>query len=282
MSGRDYWQPACSLDALRARGALLAQLREFLWQRDVLEVQTPCLASSTVTDPQIDAIPVPGFGYLQTSPEYLLKRLLAAGAPSIYQIGPAFRADESGRLHNAEFTLLEWYRLGYDDAALMDEVAELVDRVLGPADYRRVSYADVLARAPDAQGDLAFVQGLDTFRNVRVFVTSFPVAQAALARVRGTPPTAARFELVIDGVEIANGYYEQGDAATLQARFAADLAERRRLNRKRVDVDDKFLAAMRAGMPDCAGVAVGVDRLLMLKLGVDSLAEVMAFPMGVA
>lgn len=276
----DQWRPTCSLAALRARGELLAQLRGFFAARDVLEVQTGCLGACTVTDLHIDSIAVPGLGYLQTSPEYQLKRLLAAGAPSLYQLGPVFRAGEVGRLHNPEFTLLEWYRLGYDDAALMAEVMELVDLVLGPADYQQISYAEVVSRStlPDADEDFAFADGLSALGSVRVFVTDYPVEQAALARLRGSPPVAARFELIISGVEIANGYHELADAEQLRKRFAADLAERGHRGSEILEIDPAFLAAMEAGLPECAGIAMGVDRLLMLKLGAQSLAEVMAFP----
>ena len=276
----DRWRPTCSLAALHARGELLAQLREFFATRDVLEVQTGCLGARTVTDLHINSIAVPGLGYLQTSPEYQLKRLLAAGAPSLYQLGPVFRAGEVGRLHNPEFTLLEWYRLGYDDVALMAELTELVDLVLGPGEYQSITYAEVISRStlPEADEDFAFADGLSALGDVRVFVTDYPAEQAALARLRGSPPVAARFELVVAGVEIANGYYELGDAGQLQARFAADLAGRRDRGGEALEIDTAFLAAMEAGLPDCAGVAVGVDRLLMLKLGAQSLAEVMAFP----
>ena len=278
----DRWRPSCSVGALRARADLLAQLRGFFAERDVLEVQTSCIGRHTVTDPHIDSIAVPGLGYLQTSPEYQLKRLLAAGAPSLYQIGPVFRAGETGRLHNPEFTMLEWYRLGFDDTALMAEVVELIDLVLGPADYQYVHYADVLARAPnpDVEHDLAFAEGLESFGPARLFVTDFPVELAALARVRGSPPRAARFELVIAGVEVANGYHELGDARQLRERFATDVAKRQQLDLAQPAVDAAFLAAMDSGFPACAGVAVGVDRLLMHKLSARSLAEVMPFPSG--
>ncbi|MEE8302465.1 MAG: amino acid--tRNA ligase-related protein, partial [Candidatus Tectomicrobia bacterium] len=140
----DFWQPSCSLDALRARDELLRTLREFFATREVLEVQTATLASHTVTDINIESLQVQDDSFLQTSPEYQLKRLLAAGAPSIYQLGPVFRAGETGRLHNPEFTLLEWYRLGFDDVMLMSEVAELVDLVLGPQPVRLLPYRELV------------------------------------------------------------------------------------------------------------------------------------------
>jgi lysyl-tRNA synthetase class 2 len=283
------WQPACSVEALRARARLLRSVREFFVARDVLEVQTAVLGAATVTEPAVESIRVPGLGYLQTSPEYQLKRLLAAGAPSLYQLGPVFRAGEAGRHHNPEFVMLEWYRLGYDDAALMDEVAELVDLALGPAAYRRLAYADVVARGTgraDVTGlgprealDLRFAEGLAALGPGRLFVVDYPAEQASLARLRpGNPRLAARFELVVDGVELANGYWELGDAAALEQRFCADLAVRRARGQHQPALDRRFLDAMAAGLPDCAGVALGFDRLLMLAVGASSLHEVMAFP----
>lgn len=139
------WSPTCSLDALVARAELLATVRAFFRDRGVMEVQTAVIGAATVTEPAVESIAVPGLGYLQTSPEYQMKRLLAAGAPSIYQLGPVFRAGEAGRRHNPEFTMLEWYRIGFDDRRLMDEVAALVDAALGPAPAGFIAYAEVVA-----------------------------------------------------------------------------------------------------------------------------------------
>lgn len=283
------WRPACSIDALRARAALLREVREFFHQRGVLEAQTAVLAATTVTEPAVESLAVPGIGYLQTSPEYQLKRLLAAGAPSLYQLGPVFRAGEAGRRHNPEFIMLEWYRLGFDDAELMAEVAALVDMALGPAPTDRVRYHEVVERAaPDPDEarltprealDLRFAAGLETLGEGRFFITDYPADQAALARLRpGDGSVAARFELVVDGLEIANGYWELGDADALRSRFQRDLEQRRRQGQPEPDLDERFLAAMDGGLPTCAGVALGFDRLLMLKLGAASLQEVMAFP----
>lgn len=286
------WQPTCSLEALRARAALLRTVRAFFDQRGVLEAQTAVLASATVTEPAVESIAVPGYGFLQTSPEYQLKRLLAAGAPSLYQLGPVFRAGEAGRRHNPEFVMLEWYRLGFDDAELMDDVAALVDVALGPAGYRRLRYREVVERAaavddarltPREALDLRFSNGLDSLGEGRVFVTDYPADQAALARLRPDDcALAARFELVIDGLELANGYWELGDAAALEARFEQEREARRAAGRTVPALDRRFLDAMDAGLPPCAGVALGFDRLLMLKLGASSLAEVMAFPTDIA
>lgn len=286
------WRPSCSLAALHERAALLRQVREFFHQRGVLEAQTALLAAHTVTEPAVESLPVPGIGYLQTSPEYQLKRLLAAGAPSLYQLAPVFRAGESGRRHNPEFVMLEWYRLGFDDTDLMNEVAALLDLTLGPAHCATVTYADVVSRVPapaepgldERQAlDLRFARGVDSLGRGRFFVTDYPADQAALARLRPHDPrVAARFELVVDGLEVANGYWELGDAAALEARFRSDMERRRAAGQAVPGLDVRFLAAMEAGLPPCSGVALGFDRLLMLRLGASSLRDVMAFPTDIA
>ncbi|MCZ6616912.1 MAG: EF-P lysine aminoacylase GenX [Gammaproteobacteria bacterium] len=263
------------------RARLLRTVREFFADREVLEVQTATLAAHAVTDTSIESLRVADGAFLQTSPEYQLKRLLAAGAPSIYQMGPVFRAGEAGRLHNPEFTLLEWYRLGFDEVMLMAEVAELVDLVLGPQPVRILTYRELVGTLTGDRDvlDLACADALAKLGGGRVFVTGYPAEQAALARLDSTnPAVAARFELVVDGVEIANGYHELGDAAELRHRFLDDCAVRLRRGHFCPEIDERFLAAMEAGLPDCAGVALGIDRLLMLKMGASSLADVMPFP----
>lgn len=259
----------------------MAELRAFFAERDVLEVQTSILAAHTVTEVAIESMAVGSLGYLQTSPEYQMKRLLAAGAPSIYQITPVFRAGEAGRLHNPEFTLLEWYRLGFDDQALMAEVASLVERVLGPGKTEFVAYGDLVGDLdrPRDDLDLAVSEAIDALGEGRFFITRYPADQAALARLHADDPgVAARFELVIDGVEVANGYWELTDAEEQRRRFAADVEQRRRRGLVEPAPDERLLASLDVGLPDCAGVALGVDRLLMLQQGAGSLAEVMAFP----
>ena len=300
----ERWRPTATLAALHARGHLLAETRRFFAERNVLEVQTPVLAAHGVTDPSIEAIRSADGRFLQSSPEYHMKRLLAAGTPSIYQIAPAFRAGEAGRWHNPEFTMLEWYRLGLTTAALRDEIADLIRAVLGPGEIVTITYLDCLARAPGVRPDddvwtdaiaianrlgardLDHPTALDFLISRalerlggRVFVIDYPVAQAALARVIETPGgvVADRFELVIDGVEIANGYGELRDAAELERRFHIDNDRRVELGRDTVPLDAPFLSAHAAGLPVCAGVALGFDRLLALKLGAASLAEVVAF-----
>ena len=294
------WRPSCSIDTLRARAALAEDVRGFFAERGVLEVQTPVLGRCTVPDPAIDSMRTEDGSYLQTSPEYHMKRLLAAGAPCIYRIGPAFRRGEAGRWHNPEFTMVEWYRLGFDAARLMGEVAELVDALLGAAPCRTVACADLLhdrfaLRGTDATAvlDCARRLGLAADASVaeaqdmlladalgalggRVFVTGFPAAMAALARLNDDG-LAERFELVIDGLEVANGYHELTDAEQLHSRMASAAAARRQRGLASVELDETLLAAHRQGLPDCAGVALGFDRLLALKLDAASLAETLPF-----
>lgn len=268
-----------------------------------MEVQTPTLGLTSTTEPQIDPLRTIGGAFLQTSPEHYMKRLLAAGAPSIYQLGPTYRAGEKGSLHREEFTMLEWYRLGFDDAALMDEVAALVDCILGPGDCRRISYESLVGalKGDQAELDLRFASAVERLGEGRWFVTDYPAEQAALARLRGgnkgeggkeeegskgegsgkrgkrAEARAARFELIVDGVELANGYHELTDPAELRQRMMRDNAVRSAAGRETMMADERLLAAMASGLPDCAGVALGVDRLAMLAIGASSLAEVMSF-----
>lgn len=272
-----------------------------------MEVQTPTLGLTSTTEPQIDPLRTVAGAFLQTSPEHYMKRLLAAGAPSIYQLGPTYRAGEEGRLHREEFTMLEWYRLGFDDAALMDEVAALVGCILGPGDCRRISYESLVGalNGDQAELDLRFAAAVERLGEGRWFVTDYPAEQAALARLREEnkgeggegegskgegikeagsetqgkreEARAARFELIVDGVELANGYHELTDPVELRQRMARDNVVRSAAGREIMAADERLLAAMASGLPDCAGVALGVDRLVMLAVGAASLAEVMSF-----
>ncbi|HEX3847686.1 MAG TPA: EF-P lysine aminoacylase EpmA [Steroidobacteraceae bacterium] len=312
------WRPTADIAALRRRAAMLASARAFFAARGVLEVETPALSSAAVTDPHIESLAtriagLPEARYLSTSPEYAMKRLLAAGSGDIYQISKAFRDGERGRWHNPEFTLIEWYRLGYDDAALMSEVESLVgallapDRRLEPAE--RLPYAAALARhaGVDAQSAsdtelsnavrrhgvacegsldrdaaldllMGFVVGPKLGRERPCFVRDYPASQAALARIKpGTPRVAARFELYLDGLELANGFHELADAAEQRLRFERDLVLRAAAGRAQPPIDQRLLGALAAGMPDCAGVALGFDRLVAVALGAPRLADAMAF-----
>lgn len=258
-----------------------------------------------------------GRRYLRTSPEFAHKRLLAAGSGDIFELGPVYRDGELGRWHQPEFVLLEWYRIGYRADELMDEVLELLRLVLAPRlpelESRRVAYGDAfsaefgidahrfnaeeqsrLARALgdhgvdlprdlDAGGllDLALTQIIVPRwpRGTAIFLHGYPVSQAALAAIDpGDPPTAARFEVFVDGIELGNGFRELTDASEQRRRFEADLELRRAAGRFEPPIDQALLEALGTGLPDCAGVAIGVDRLLALLTGADGIADVMSLP----
>ena len=274
------WQPLASVDTVKARAQFLADIRAFFAARAVCEVQTPLMGPHTVTDPDVEGVAVGGYGYLQTSPEYFMKRLLVAGVGDCYQMASAFRHEEVGRLHNVEFTLLEWYRLGFDDQQLMHELAQLCDVLLGRQAYETLTYEALVGdlAAPRDELDMRFAQACDNLPKGRFFVTHYPADQAALAQLHPTETDyAARFELIIDGMEIANGYWELTDAQEHQRRFDEDLRIRKQRGLSIPEVDQSLLDALAQGLPACAGVAVGVDRLLMLALGVDAIDEVLAF-----
>ncbi|HET7308230.1 MAG TPA: EF-P lysine aminoacylase EpmA [Gammaproteobacteria bacterium] len=309
MSEGGGWRPTAPIANLRKRADILATIRAFFAQRDVLEVETPLLSKAAVTDAHLDSIAADG-GFLHTSPEFAMKRLLAAGAGDIYQLCKVFRAGEVGRHHNPEFTLLEWYRVGWDYRRLMAEVAELLAQVLDlGVESECVSYRDALMGAVgidpfsasvdalEAAADRAGLGGagpldrdgwLDLLaggcvypelgRNRLCFIYDFPVSQAALARVRpGDPPVAERFEVLFNGLELGNGFSELTDAAEQRHRFERDLAYRRKQGRDEPPIDGRFLAALEAGLPESAGVAVGVDRIVMLACRVECIGEVTAF-----
>lgn len=314
------WRPSADLSSLRLRARTLAAVRQFFAEREVLEVETPLLCRTTGTDPQLDFF-ASQFGcephqqtlYLQTSPEFAMKRLLAAGSGSIYQICKAFRNGESGRNHNPEFTILEWYRVGFDLDRLMDEVRQLLIEVLGPlpvqkiryrqlfiqvtgldpllfsrADYRR--YADdngfpeadsLCADDPVLWLDFLFSHCVQpAMAPKRIFlVYDYPSVQSSLARVHPQDPRVAeRFEVFIDGMELGNGFFELSDAAEQELRFDREIAHRQQHRLPSVVKDQLFLDALKAGLPDCSGVAIGLDRLLMLASASQSIEQVLAFP----
>jgi lysyl-tRNA synthetase class 2 len=310
------WRPTPGLEALRARADTLASIRRFFSERDVLEVETALLSAAAVTDVHLHSVTCrleegdSCARYLQTSPEYAMKRLLAAGSGAIYQICKVFRAGERGRRHNPEFTMLEWYRPGWDHHRLMDEIDSLLQAILGVEAGERISYADAFRRHADldphaasdrelrsrvAALDVAGVAELDRDDLLNVllshvveprlgrgrptFLVDYPASQAALARVRpGDPPVAERFEVFVEGIELANGFHELADPDEQRRRFEADLRDRRRRGLPEVAVDERLLAALSSGLPDCAGVALGIDRLVMLRLGAADIADVIAFP----
>lgn len=325
MSGSEaqHWRPTATAEVLKQRAELYGSVRSFFAAREVLEVETPILSRHATVDRHIESFavasapPARGMssGFLHTSPEFAMKRLLAAGSGAIYQIARVFRYEEQGRHHNPEFTLLEWYRPGFDHHRLMDEVALLIAHCGGPAACERLSYREAFERhggfdphATDAgelrqrlraaghgePQDLTATEladrdfWLDLWMSLQVgprlgvgqpcFVYDFPASQAALARVRpGSPPLAERFELFWDGLELANGFHELTDAGEQQRRFEADQAWRREHGRAVPPYDRHLIAALQAGLPPCAGVALGLDRLLMRLQRLNTVAATLAF-----
>jgi lysyl-tRNA synthetase class 2 len=312
------WAPTASLEMLRLRARLLADARAHFAATGALEVETPVMVRAGVTDVHLESLEVrradgAQAGFLHTSPEYAMKRLLAAGAPDIYQIARVFREGERGRRHNPEFTMIEWYRLGIDHHALMDEVEQLLRSLIEPrrpvGTTRRITYADAFLEslgldplaAPtsrllaqirsrgtdvpesvvgehDALLDLAMATLVaPAFPADRItFVHDFPASQAALARVRG--PVASRFEAFWGGLELANGFHELGCEIEQARRFESDRAERARRGQPDRSPDQRFLAALGAGLPSSAGVALGFDRVVMVASRASAIDDVIAFP----
>lgn len=308
------WRPSAPLEVLKLRAATVAAARRFFNDRGVMEVDTPVLGAATASDVHIASLQTrvsmdgPKPFYLQTSPESAMKRLLAAGSGPVFQFARAFRDGEAGAMHNPEFLLLEWYRPGFDLGALMDEVADLVTVLLeSDLAVERVSYRDAFIRCAGIDPFTASLEsitalcrrsgfgdagddrnaGLDLLLTARVqpslspgcvFLYHFPEDQAAQARVlRGDPPVAERFELFVNRVEIANGYRELTDARELRRRMEADGTRRRKRGLPAVPEDLRLLQAMEHGLPECAGVALGFDRLLSLKAGIEDIRRAMPF-----
>jgi len=316
------WRPTATRDALLLRARLYALVREFMHERGVLEVETPILSEAGNTDANIESFRLEFDGHrdagartrwLRTSPEFPLKRLLAAGIGDCYELGRVFRNGEAGRRHNPEFTMLEWYRVGWDHHRLMDETAELVQAALGLVGRRasvretsyRMLYQDLFGFDPhDAPID-ALREPLQIFdippegltrddwldllmthlvqptltENRILLVHGYPATQAALARLSADAvPVAERFELYLGPLELANGYHELRDAREQGARFAADNARRAARGAVQPPPDARLLDALGHGLPSCAGVAMGMDRLMMCLLGTERIDEVLAFP----
>ncbi|MDB5987827.1 MAG: genX [Nevskia sp.] len=310
------WQPRAELETIRTRGALYAKIRCFFAQRQVLEVDTPMLSTSATVDPNIDSFGTHSGRWLQTSPEFAMKRLLAAGSGAIYQIARVFRLEESGRLHNPEFTLLEWYRPGWDYRQLMEEVQLLlIEAGIGSGQFASITYrdafklhagldpftaspqqlrqacADAIGPAPepseataDAQRDfwldllMSAVVGPRLGAETPQFLYDFPASQAALARVRQDhPPVAERFELFWKGLELANGFGELTDAEEQRRRFESDQQRRGARGQRVPPYDERLIDALAAGLPACAGVAIGLDRLLMLILDLPHIGDTLSF-----
>ncbi len=308
------WRPTASMEALRGRARLLDRLRAWMGAEGFLEVETPLLSRAGSPELHLDSLPVPRAfpdgapGWLGTSPEFHLKRLLAAGAGSIYSVARVFRGAEAGRLHNPEFTLVEWYRLGGTYAQLMSDMERLLSHLLPSrllaAAPERITYREAFLRhagldpftaatedlqhrcgTEESDRDMLLdrIAGFEVYPNLgrgRVsLVNDFPASQASLARIRrGEPDLAERVEAIVDGVELVNGFVELVDADEQRRRFEADVAVRHEQGRDSPELDERFLAALEAGLPECAGAAMGFDRVALLALGADSLAEVQAFP----
>lgn len=316
------WQPTATIETLKQRANIITKIRNFFAEREVLEVDTPLLSHASVTDLHLHSFEtrysLSDAGqtetlYLQTSPEYAMKRLLAANSGPIYQICKAFRNNgETGRFHNPEFTMLEWYRPGFDHHKLMDEMNELLKLILECKDAERLTYTDIFQRHFDINPHTASVDELKSLAinsglsiehltltqrddwlmllmshviephlgiQQPTFIYDFPATQAALAKIRqDNPPVAERFEVYIQGVELANGFNELSDTKEQRQRFINDLQKRRENNYPAVPIDENLLAALDNGFPNCAGVALGIDRLVMLALKKDKIDDVIAFP----
>ncbi len=310
------WRPTASLHNLARRAELLNLTRRFFSQRDVLEVETPLACSNTVTEPNIESFSFTVGSikrYLQTSPEYAMKRLLADGAPDIFQICKSFRVGEQGTAHNPEFTMVEWYRRGYSLKQIMQETVDLIVSLLAKSDVSMnveyISYRDLTEKAlgvaldsltEDAIKNLAADNGLvlqsdNSLQQCTDFLFShnvepamceqsitvvfyYPATQAALSKLNEDDTSVAeRFEVFYRGIELANGYVELLDSEQQLDRFVNDQQIRKQCNSIEVGIDQRLIDAQRHGLPECAGVAVGFDRVMMLAVGASSLAEVISF-----
>jgi len=307
------WQPTASLDTIKARAQLYRQLRDFFAKREVLEVETPILGQAATVDPFIESLHTHVLGelrFLQTSPEFFMKRLLAAGSGSIYSLGKVFRQGEQGRKHHPEFTMLEWYRLGWNEQQLIDEVAELFLQLMPELSVTKLSYRECFKQFLQIDPHRASGENLktlvldhidcqlenepnDTWLDLLmthciepnlpkglVFIYDYPATQAALAKIDKDEQgqlVAKRFEAYINGMEFANGYWELTDAVEQKNRFIKDQNYKKKYQNNLLPYDKHLVAALESGLPECAGVAVGVDRLLMQACGIDTLQEVLSF-----
>ena len=310
------WQPTAAIATLEVRATMLRAVREYFTATRALEVETPTLSAAAVTDVHLASIAAQALQqrrYLHTSPEYAMKRLLAAGCGDLWQICRVYRDGESGRWHNPEFTLIEWYRRGIEHHSLMSDVERLINAVLPAARQfdraERLTYVEavqlhagvdalddslpvLIARLESANVDVPMSLRtdrdgcLDLIMSVLVgpqlghdrltFIYDYPASQAALARTRGR--VASRFEAYMDGIELANGFHELADAGEQRARFMQDLGERSARGLPAMPMDERFLDALAQGLPECSGVALGFDRLVMCAIGARHIDEVLAFP----
>jgi len=321
------WQSTLSWENAQKRAKILQQIRQFFFERDVLEVETPSLSQATVTDvhlegftcrynflddsPMSKSIPL----YLQTSPEFHMKRLLASGYGCIFQIAKAFRHEAFGKYHNPEFTILEWYRINFDHFSLMGEVGELLKAILQCADPIKKTYQELFIEYTDldpltaSRVDLLMVIGRNNKlsdwleneedndillqfifceiiepqigHNEPCFVYNFPSSQASLAKLcPDDNRVAQRFECYYQGIELVNGFNELTSYEMQVQRFQSDNKKRSAVNLPEKVIDENFISALSHGLPQCAGVALGVDRLIMLALKVDNIERVITFPIG--
>lgn len=299
---------------LQRRSELLRHIRNHFYSSGALEVDVPVLASTTVSDPHIQSFQVDGY-FLQTSPEFYIKKLLADISQDVFYLGKAFRREEAGRKHSVEFSMLEWYRMGWDEQQLIDDVFELIRSLATKKiEPEKLSYEEVFVRAagvnPHASSanqlqaiaqdrlgvtweeepknfwlDLLFTHLVEPlFKERLVAVYDFPESQCALARVQqstyGPYSVSKRFEIYWDGIELANGYYELTDANEQRQRFVADNALREQMGLPVIPIDNALLDALEKGIPECAGVALGVDRLLMCLTKENDISQVMPFSIG--
>lgn len=312
------WQPQADFETLKKRNAIIQTIRSFLAARNLLEVETPLLHYASVTNPYIASLTISDSNnnkmYLQTSPEFAMKRLLAAGSGPIFQICKAFRDDVVSQHHNPEFTMLEWYQPDYDHHKLMDEVDELIKTIIPNITSRKISYNDLFQTHCDISPHLSTLETLknkaikliptlsdslkicedkDIWLDIimtqfiepklknegAVFIYNYPKSQASLSRIINNNgiDVAARFELYINGIEIANGFYELTNHTEQHERFLKENKKRNIMQIPKVIIDDKLIEALRKGLPDCSGVALGIDRLIMIALQEKSINNVMSF-----
>jgi len=317
MTQSDPWMPTASIQTIKQRAQLLKNLRDFFQQRSILEVETPVLSHYGGTEPNLSAITAnfnslgeAQLGFLQTSPEFAMKRLLAAGIGDCYQITKAFRNEESGRFHNPEFSLLEWYRTGINEIQLLQEIDEMLQKIVAAEAAQYCSYSDLFNQY------LTLDVTNSTFENLRqvainniqnppqlehrdeylellfsyciepkiglkrpCFVTAYPASQASLARISTEDPElSCRFEIFYKGIELGNGFYELSDADEQYKRFKTENNRRRNMGLEEVEIDPHFIQALRHGLPESSGVAIGIDRLLMIITSAKHIDEVLSFP----
>ncbi|MGB1541356.1 MAG: EF-P lysine aminoacylase EpmA [Cycloclasticus sp.] len=305
------WPPTCTVAFLQTRAELYQTIRQFFAEKNVLEVETPVLSAAASCDLNLESFSTMCVAdqlmYLQTSPEFSMKRLLAAGSGSIYQIAKSFRHSERGRFHNPEFTLLEWYRVGFSLPDLMEEMVELLMLCFGQnMAFRTVTYQQIVQQLTGLNPHRATLSELMEYaanqgnpeavticdgklsnqyvqpklkKEIVYFVTDYPECMAMLSKLSGTQlVTANRFEVYFNNVELANGYEELTDAVEQKKRFQDELMERQQVGLANVPMDENLLAALAHGLPDCSGVALGLDRLLMLMTDAKSIDEVLTFP----